>query len=229
LTFTEFATEADYDALYVYNGPDTTYPLFSSGNPVTLSGFPAGGYYGNSSLPGPFTSTHASGCLTLHFMSDPGVVDSGWRADITCLDNCTSIVRNTDDDGNFSLRNVVACAPNNTTISFIPTLDQDTIKVLSPIVIDKNITISLTNINLFIQADYAGYIFDILPGGSLTLQNIHLIGGTGNTNTRVLFNKGVLNMTNVDILDTKANLGTGKSIDNEGTLNCSSLIEIRTN
>lgn len=229
LTFTEFATEADYDALYVYNGPDTTYPLFSSGNPVTLSGFPAGGYHGNSGLPGPFTSTHASGCLTLHFMSDPGVVDSGWRADITCLDNCTSIVRNTDDDGNFSLRNVVACAPNNTTISFIPTLDGDTIKILSPILIDKNITISPVDINLYIEADYTGHIFEILPGGSLTLANLHLIGGKGNTSTRVLFNKGVLNMTNVDILDTKANLGTGKSIDNEGTLNCSSLIEIRTN
>lgn len=83
VTFTEFLTEEEWDALYVYNGPDATYPIISSGNPQTGSGFPAGGYYG-SNLPGPFTSTDASGALTFVFMSDDAFNGPGWVADVTC-------------------------------------------------------------------------------------------------------------------------------------------------
>lgn len=83
LTFTSFDVEAQWDALYVYDGPDTNSPLIDSGNPATGSGFPAGGYWGNT-IPGPFTSTHPSGALTVRFMSDGSVQNSGWTADITC-------------------------------------------------------------------------------------------------------------------------------------------------
>ena len=58
-------------AFYVYNGPNTSAELFSSGAPgftVGANTIPAGGYYG-STVPGPFTSSHASGCLTLRFRS----------------------------------------------------------------------------------------------------------------------------------------------------------------
>ena len=61
LTFTSFDVEANWDALYVYDGPDTSAPLLDSGNPATNGGFPAGGYWGNT-IPGPFTSTHAIRC-----------------------------------------------------------------------------------------------------------------------------------------------------------------------
>ncbi|MDN3725448.1 T9SS type A sorting domain-containing protein [Aequorivita sp. SDUM287046] len=83
VTFTAFEVEATWDALYVYDGPDTSSPLISSGNPPTNSGFPAGGYYGTS-IPGPFVSTHPSGALTFVFMSDSSVPQSGWEADVTC-------------------------------------------------------------------------------------------------------------------------------------------------
>ncbi|MBA3986769.1 MAG: hypothetical protein H0X63_09425, partial [Flavobacteriales bacterium] len=53
VTFTAFDVEATWDALYVYDGPDTSSPLISSGNPPTNSGFPAGGYWGVN-IPGPF-------------------------------------------------------------------------------------------------------------------------------------------------------------------------------
>jgi photosystem II stability/assembly factor-like uncharacterized protein len=228
LSFTQFAVEPQYDALYVYNGPTINSPLFSSGNPATLSNFPAGGFYGTN-LPGPFTSTHPTGCLTLQFRTDVSVVDDGWRGNVTCIDNCTSLVRVTADDGIFSLRNVMVCAENGQTINFDSSLQNDTIKIISPIFIDKNITINTLNLNLYIEADYDGHIFEILPGGSLTLQNIHLIGGKGNTNTRVMVNRGNVNFSDVDILDVKANIGTGKTIDNEGSVSYNNLFEIRTN
>tara|TARA_R110000850_G_scaffold277086_1_gene422459 strand:- start:207688 stop:210510 length:2823 start_codon:yes stop_codon:yes gene_type:complete len=84
VTFTEFDVESNWDALYVYDGPDTSAPLISSGNPPTTSGFPAGGYYGTT-IPGPFASTHPSGALTFRFLSDGSVPRPGWVADITCL------------------------------------------------------------------------------------------------------------------------------------------------
>ncbi|MEH6766040.1 MAG: hypothetical protein V7655_16190, partial [Aequorivita antarctica] len=83
VTFTAFEVEATWDALYVYDGPDASFPIISSGNPPTNSGFPAGGYYGTS-IPGPFVSTDPSGALTFVFMSDASVPQSGWEADVTC-------------------------------------------------------------------------------------------------------------------------------------------------
>ncbi len=83
VTFTSFNIEDTWDALYVYDGPDDTYPLIDSGNPVTQAGFPAGGYYGTT-IPGPFTATDPSGTLTFIFMSDGAEVFSGWEANVTC-------------------------------------------------------------------------------------------------------------------------------------------------
>jgi len=84
VTFTAFDVEANWDALYVYDGPDTSSPLISSGNPPTNTGFPAGGYWGTTN-PGPFSSSHPTGALTFRFLSDGSVTRAGWLADITCL------------------------------------------------------------------------------------------------------------------------------------------------
>lgn len=73
MTFTDFALEQDYDFMYVYNGPSTASPLFANGNNLT----------GNT-IPGPFTSTHASGAITVRFVSDPGVTGNGWKAGFSC-------------------------------------------------------------------------------------------------------------------------------------------------
>ncbi len=83
VTFTSFDVEEGWDALYVYDGPDTTFPLIDSGNPATNGGFPAGGYYGTTP-PGPFTSSDASGALTFVFLSDGSVPRAGWEADVVC-------------------------------------------------------------------------------------------------------------------------------------------------
>jgi hypothetical protein len=84
VTFTSFSLEANYDGLYVYNGNSNTSPQIASANgAASIPGGLAGAYWGTT-LPGPFTSTHSSGCLTFVFRSDTSVVQSGWIANITC-------------------------------------------------------------------------------------------------------------------------------------------------
>jgi hypothetical protein len=84
VTFTAFNTETNYDALYVFNGNSTAAPLFASTNAAgNVPGGLAGGYWGTT-IPGPFTSTSADGCLTFRFRSDATDVRAGWIANITC-------------------------------------------------------------------------------------------------------------------------------------------------
>lgn len=66
IEFLDFYTEAGYDYLEVYNGPDTTSPLLT-----TLEG---------GTLPAPFASTASSGALTFRFFSDVSVTFLGWEA-----------------------------------------------------------------------------------------------------------------------------------------------------
>lgn len=70
LTFTMFNTEANYDFVRIYNGPNTGSPLL--------------GITSGTGIPGPYTSTHPSGCLTLNFTSDISITYAGWVANITC-------------------------------------------------------------------------------------------------------------------------------------------------
>ncbi|MFB0903140.1 MAG: S8 family serine peptidase, partial [Nonlabens sp.] len=69
--FTEFAVEAGYDYLYVYNGPLVTSPLL--------------GRYDGNTLPPSLTSTATGGELTFKFTSDTEDVDKGWIATISCV------------------------------------------------------------------------------------------------------------------------------------------------
>jgi uncharacterized repeat protein (TIGR01451 family) len=85
VTFTSFNTEATYDVLYVFNGNSTSSPLFASSNGsgnAETSSMP-GGFWGTA-IPGPFTSTDVSGCLTFNFRSDASVNNPGWIANVTC-------------------------------------------------------------------------------------------------------------------------------------------------
>ncbi|RYF69459.1 MAG: hypothetical protein EOO39_17505, partial [Cytophagaceae bacterium] len=84
VTFTAFQTEANYDALYVYDGSSTSAPLIASTNPAAnVPGGLPGGYWGGT-IPGPFTSSSADGCLTFVFRSDGSVNQAGWTANVTC-------------------------------------------------------------------------------------------------------------------------------------------------
>ncbi len=92
VTFTAFDTETNWDALYVFNGTSTAAPQLASANPAAnVPGGLAGGYWGTT-IPGPFTSSDPSGCLTFRFRSDNTINRAGWIANVTCapMDQCPS-------------------------------------------------------------------------------------------------------------------------------------------
>ena len=82
VTFSQFATELDFDILKVYNG--------NTVSPANLLGTYSGTLTGNA-LPGPFTSSASNGCLTFVFTSDDSTVAAGWLANVTCapVPTCT--------------------------------------------------------------------------------------------------------------------------------------------
>ena len=81
LTFTEFETEAGFDFMNIYNGPSTGSPRFTGATQIS----------GNT-IPGPFQSTHATGAITVRFISDAGVAASGWVATFDCVTLATGEV-----------------------------------------------------------------------------------------------------------------------------------------
>jgi len=95
VTFNLFDTENNFDGLFVFDGPDTMLvnsPLIpgptGTGSTTNDLGIFQGIHGGNSFTGaitiGPFVSSHPSGCLTFHFVSDGSVQDIGWDADVTC-------------------------------------------------------------------------------------------------------------------------------------------------
>jgi len=119
VTFTSFDSEACCDELFVYDGPNDTYPLI--------------GTYAGTGIPGPFTSTDPSGALTFVFESDFLYTDAGWAADITCTTNIPSCGETFYDSGgaggNYSN------SENETTI-------------LSPTTTGDTVTTTFTDFNL---------------------------------------------------------------------------------
>ena len=69
-TFLSFNTEANYDELTVYDGPDTLSTIV--------------GVFDGTEIPDPISSTHATGALTFVFDSDGSVVRSGYEIVIAC-------------------------------------------------------------------------------------------------------------------------------------------------
>ncbi|UPT72114.1 MAG: fibronectin type III domain-containing protein [Flavobacterium sp. JAD_PAG50586_2] len=91
VTFTSFNTEATWDGLYVYDGNGIAAPsvLLPSANTDGNGPLAAldGAYWGpltGANLPGPFTSSSPTGCLTFVFRSDGSGVRDGWLANVTC-------------------------------------------------------------------------------------------------------------------------------------------------
>lgn len=73
LTFSRIGLQTNQDFMYIYNGDTTEADLFDGGE-IT----------GNNN-PGPsFTSTHASGAITIEFVSDATGPAYGWEATVNC-------------------------------------------------------------------------------------------------------------------------------------------------
>ncbi len=78
INFSEWAAEAGYDFLTVYNGPTTSSPSLGSWSGTN-----------------PGTVTANSGAMTIKFVSDPGTNGTGWKATWTSVGGtCSPVVLN---------------------------------------------------------------------------------------------------------------------------------------
>ncbi len=66
INFTYFDTENNYDTVFVYDGPDDTYPVLAN-------------WWGNT-LPPTITTSSGIGAMTIKFTSDVSVTAGGWSA-----------------------------------------------------------------------------------------------------------------------------------------------------
>ncbi|MFT6334525.1 MAG: photosystem II stability/assembly factor-like uncharacterized protein [Saprospiraceae bacterium] len=218
ITFDEIGIELNYDALYIHNGPDINSPLFPGGAVVMLSNFPVGGFNGTT-VPGPFTSTDASGCITLRMLSDQSVTGSGWSATLSCSGGeCSTIVSNLNDSGSGSLRAAVDCAEEGGYVEIDPSLYQQTIVINQPITINKEINISPPESSAFmIKTDQAGPIYDILASGEVGLHNMIIISGSASTGSAIR-NNGILDIKDIQIKKNANTPNPTSLIENNGTL-----------
>lgn len=76
LTFTFFDTEANYDTVYVYDGPDDTYPVLAT-------------WWGNTIPPEIYTSSGV-GAMCVKFVSDNIITAGGWSANYQAYGNTPS-------------------------------------------------------------------------------------------------------------------------------------------
>ena len=80
VTFSSFATENSFDALYIFDGTSIAAPLLPGcGAAPAVWGNSSCGYMGGNS-PGTKTAIGATGALTFQFRSDASVTAAGWAA-----------------------------------------------------------------------------------------------------------------------------------------------------
>jgi len=76
LTFTAFDTEANYDTVFVYDGPDETFPVLAT-------------WWGNT-LPTVINTTSGVGAMCIRFTSDVAQTEGGWSANYQAFGNTPS-------------------------------------------------------------------------------------------------------------------------------------------
>ncbi|MBC7886142.1 MAG: hypothetical protein H7X99_11750 [Saprospiraceae bacterium] len=216
LNFTSFDVEYEWDALYVFDGPDISSPMIPSSNPATQSGFPAGGYY-DSFSPVIVTASYETGCLTIQFLSDPSVTGTGWSAGLTCVNQCINLVDNLNDHGIGSLRKEIGCAFDDQNIIIDPSIFGQTINLNTGVInINKRINIVVPAGNTInIRAMNIGPVFQIPEDKSLMLGNLTIYGGS-NIQGSAIINNGDLLLNNVIIYQPAASAGTASTILNNG-------------
>ena len=84
VTFTAFDLEANWDGIYVYDGNSISATPILSNNPAGNTPVNTPGAFWGTTIPGPFTSTSADGCLTFRFRSDASINKAGWAASVSC-------------------------------------------------------------------------------------------------------------------------------------------------
>ncbi len=84
VTFTDFDTEANWDGIYVFDGNSVNADPIKSDNQIGFGPMDFEGAFWGNTIPGPFTSSSADGCLTFWFLSDGSFNNPGFIANVTC-------------------------------------------------------------------------------------------------------------------------------------------------
>ena len=126
--------------------------------------------------------------------------------------SCTSIVLNTNDAGPGSLRDVIACVPGGTSIDFDLPPNSQIVLTSGEIIINKNIILVGSGmLDLTISGNNASRIFHILPGKSLTLENMALKNASYPSNGGAIWTEGDLELKNV-LFENNLESGIAKSM-----------------
>lgn len=150
LNFSDFNTEAGYDFITVYDGPDDTYPVLLT----SVSG---------NTLPTTFTTSPGTGAMCVKFTSDSTTTSSGWTANYTSLittPTCSGATLLSTPTGTFS----DGSGANNYTNN------QQCIWYIAP-PCATSVTLSLSQLNIEDGKDFV-FVFDSLtattPIGTFT-------------------------------------------------------------
>tara|TARA_R110002049_G_scaffold92446_4_gene229240 strand:- start:1618 stop:8298 length:6681 start_codon:yes stop_codon:yes gene_type:complete len=87
IQFTTFSTQLGSDVMTIYDGDDTSAAVIG-----TYSGGGAANNPGTISA----STTSATGCITIEFVSSAAANTSGWAANISCLQSCQTITPTID-------------------------------------------------------------------------------------------------------------------------------------
>ena len=126
------------------------------------------------------------------------------------------VVENTDDSGPGSLRDAVALAVPDATITFDPALSGQTITLLSQVLLDKDLAIDASSLagGIVLNGDDASRIFRVDASASVSLSSLTVSSGLA------LFGGGILNdgelvLSRCTIRDNHAD-GYGGGVFNDG-------------
>lgn len=168
ITFTAFATEAGFDIVTIYDGPNIASPII--------------GTYSGTTNPGAITATNAGGCLTLRFTSDFSNVAAGWAANITCatppppVPACGSTVYDTGgaggNYGNNQSYTVTYCPVNPAHVVTINFTAFNTELNFDVVTLYDGSTIAAPVLASFSGTNNPGSFSGTVPGACITLQFI---------------------------------------------------------
>lgn len=141
--------------------------------------------------------------------------DAGWLDQVSYIPT----VANTNDNGPFSLRQVIAEVPAGATIIFDPGLTGKTILLTNgQIALDKNLTINASALpgGITINGNHNGRIFEVASGTtvvltSLTLTNGNGVGTTYSGNGGSILSLGNLTLNNCRLVGSQLS-GTGGAL-----------------
>lgn len=132
-----------------------------------------------------------------------------------------ALTTNTNDGGVGSLREAITCAGDGDTLAFDPGVlnPADTIMITtSALSISKNLYIDQgPSAIVKIKTTGTHSVFDVNPGSSLSVRNVHLFMNPASPNTqgRAIYNEGSLTLKDVEIYERQVNLsGSGSTVHN---------------